>query len=212
MNFCGKIVSDFDAKICTTGSQEIISYSRCHLRASAGPSIIKPIRRLARTLVWNQSKMRRVGAAKCTHAQTLPSMYMLERSSSMCLVITASKLRGPFNERRDIIPWSLCWSNPGSGWAIYKHFHASVVLHSRDISTMKKTDINLSEPRAPTKYFPTRCVSGRSFLRDLLALRMTCFDGIWLWNLRLTLTVVEGRITWAAVYDDNWRQLMIILS
>lgn len=88
--------------------------------------------------------MRRVGAAKCTHAQTLPSMI---RSNARvpCLVTTASKLRSLFNERGNITPRPLCQLVPGGsggGQAIYKRFHAP---KSRDISAMKETDINPRE-------------------------------------------------------------------
>jgi len=105
---------DFGAKIWTTGhigSYRIISYSRCHLRVSAGPSIIKPIRRFARTLAWNRSKMRRVGAAKSIHAQTLPSMYTLERPS-FCVSSQLRRNYAVLLMNAEILPRGLAFPSP----------------------------------------------------------------------------------------------------
>lgn len=87
-----------------------------------------------------------LGAAKCTHAQTLPSMYTLERPSSTSHRHNHGRNYAVFLMNAEILsPRPLCQSVPGgnsSGQAIYKRFHAP---KSRDIPAMKKTDINSRE-------------------------------------------------------------------
>lgn len=160
-------MSEPNAKICPTGSQEIIFYSQLPPQnlGEALPSLNPSDDSHERSREAGRNA-RRVGAAKCTRANV--SLPLYARALVLCPVITTSKLRGPFNERGGITPRPLYQPSPGGGRAIYKRFYA---LKPRNISAMEGTDVNSREfIRSVREHFfqcKNEC-SGRSFLRKLL--------------------------------------------
>lgn len=122
INFHEGIMRESNAKICSTGSQEIIFYSQLPPQDLGALPSLNPSDDSHERSREAGRNARRVGAAKCTRANV--SLPLYARAPVLCPVITTSKLRGPFNERGGITPRPLYQPSPGDGRAIYKRFHA----------------------------------------------------------------------------------------
>lgn len=164
---------------------------------------------------------RKCGALGPLNVLTRKHYPLCTRSNArvLCLVITASKLRGPFNERRYYSAGPFCpvSASDGSddGQAIYER-----VSPKPDIFPTKRIDINSREfikVAGACEIFPDEReherVSTDVFLGIYRALRMTCFYGF---IMKFTLDINRGWVTWAVTSvttnDDNWSQMTLFYA